>query len=186
MRVHHITPAHSDKNYGKAINSLIAGLPDSDWVCLRDIDTMPLNHRAFIWQCEEIAERGDFDLVSCMTNRLGLQYQLHGKKLSENWDMKHHINIANERVDQYGSEVEELEQHFLVAGVMMLFSVKTWQKVGGFPEGSMQIGGCFLDYLFSKEVQDTGGRIGIAPGIYIFHLYREWAKNVRTQYQHLL
>jgi hypothetical protein len=184
MRVNHITPGSSDKNFGKAINTIIEGLPDDDWICLRDIDTMPLHHRVFFKQCEEIAERGDFDLVGCMTNRQGLKYQLHDGKLSENFDVKHHVKIAHERYEKHGSEVEEIPKG-LIAGIMMLFSKKTWFEVGKFPEGGIQIKGCFIDYLFCKILKDNDYRIGIAPGIYVFHLYREWSENVRLKNEHL-
>ena len=183
MQVHHITPARSDKNFGKAINDVIEWLPDEDWICLRDIDTVPLHHRAFIKQCEQIAERGEYDLVGCMTNRLGLAYQLHKGKLSENWDLKHHIKIAHDRFDQYGSEVEECEG--TVAGVMMLFSKQTWHDIGRIPEGGVQIKGSFVDYIINERVRKIGGRVGIAPGIYLFHIYREWAKDVRMGWQHI-
>jgi hypothetical protein len=75
IKVHHITPGQSDLNWGEAINDIIWELPDDDWVCLRDIDTMPLHHRVFFKQCEDIANANEFDLVSCMTNRLGVGYQ---------------------------------------------------------------------------------------------------------------
>ena len=48
--IHYITPGHSDKNYGKAINDTIRHLPDNDWICLRDIDTMPAYHEKFFEQ----------------------------------------------------------------------------------------------------------------------------------------
>ena len=183
MKVHHITPGASDKNFGKAINTLIEFLPDDDWICLRDIDTMPLHHRVFFKQCEEIAERGDYDLVSCMTNRQGVKYQLHDGELSENFDVKHHVKIAHERYEKYGSKVSDCEP--LIAGVMMLFSKKTWEDVGRFPEGGIQIRGSYLDYLFCKSVQKIGGKIGIAQGIYMFHLYRVWSNSVRHEQKHL-
>ena len=66
--VHHITPGRADLNFGKAINHVIEFLPDDDWVCLRDIDTLPLHHRVFFKQCEDIANSGEWDLVSCKTN----------------------------------------------------------------------------------------------------------------------
>jgi GT2 family glycosyltransferase len=184
MRVHHITPGHSDKNFGKSINELVEFVPDEDWICLRDIDTLPLHHRAFFKQCEEIAERGDFDLIGCMTNRLGLKYQLHGGELSEDWDIKNHIKIAHERYEKHGSEVVDCDS--TVAGVMMLFSKHTWEDIGRIPEGGVSIGGSFVDYIINERVRKIGGRIGIAPGIYLFHIYREWLENVRIGYNHIM
>lgn len=184
MRVHHITPGHSDKDFGRSINELIEYLPDDDWICLRDIDTMPLHHRVFFKQCEEIAERGDFDLVSCMTNRLSVAYQLHDGKMSENFDVKYHLDIAKDRYEEFGSAVKKAEGN--VAGVMMLFSKKTWEDVGGFREGGVMIQGGFVDHVFTESVKKIGGRVGIAQGIYMFHVYREWAtKDIRLTYNHL-
>lgn len=184
MNVHHITPGRADKNLGKAANELIEHLPDEDWICLRDIDTLPLYHVGLFDQCEEIARRNEFGLVGAVTNRLGLKYQLHGEKLSENYDMKHHYAIAKDRFDEYGSEVHETPD--LIAGMFMLFPKQAWLDVDGFPEGHIRIKGCFIDYLFSKAVKRVGYKIGVAKGIYIYHTYRHWVDNVRTRYQHLL
>jgi len=183
MQVHHITPGRADKNLGKAINDLIEFLPEEDWICLRDIDTLPLHHRVFFQQCEDIAKSGEYDLVSCMTNRLGLAYQLHGGKLSEDFDIKNHLKIAHERYEEYGSEV--IDSPSSIAGLMMLFSKQTWEDIGRFKEGGVAVNGSFLDYHFCKGVEKIGGKIGIAQGIYMFHVYREWAKNVRFGFEHL-
>lgn len=184
MTVHHITPGKADLNFGKAINDVIEFLPDEDWICLRDIDTMPLHHRVFFKQCEDIAESGEYDLISCMTNRLGVKYQLHDGKLSDNFDIRHHLQIAYDRYDKYGSNVYDAPGN--IAGVMMLFSKQTWEDVGRFKEGGVQVNGSFLDYLFSSTVKKIGGKIGIAKGVYLFHTYREWEENVRFGYNHLL
>jgi len=184
MTVHHITPGKADLNFGKAINDVIEFVPNEDWICLRDIDTLPLHHRVFFKQCEEIAESGEYDLVSCITNRLGVKYQLHNGELSDNFDIRHHLQIANDRYNEYGSTVEESPGN--IAGVMMLFSKQTWEDVGRFKEGGVQVNGSFLDYIFSSTVKKIGGKIGIAKGIYLFHIYREWEENVRFGYNHLI
>lgn len=185
MTVHHITPGRSDLNYGKSINDLIYDLPNEDWICLRDIDTIPLHHRVFFKQCEEIAARGDFDLVSCMTNRLGVAYQLHGGEMSNNWNIKHHIQIAEQLYDAHGSNVEEPPGNIL-AGVMLLFSKETWYNAGEFTEGGVAVNGHTLDNIFTQRVLRIGGRLGIAKGIYLFHLYRHWAHNARVAQEHIV
>ena len=182
--VHFITPHRADKNFGKGINMLIEGLPEDDWICLRDIDTVPLHHRVLAQQCEEIAAAGEYGLVGAMTNRIGLTYQLHNGKISEDFDIKNHVEIAHQRYEEFGSLVEDSE--FLIAGMFMLFPKKVWSEMGGFPEGSIRIDGKFLDYIFSENVKKLGYKVGIAKGIYIFHIYREWLENVRVKYEHLL
>lgn len=168
--VHHITPARADKNLGKAINQLIEGLPDNDWVCLRDIDTVPVNHVEFIKQCEEIANRGDFDLVSCMTNRLGLHYQLVDGKINESMDFLEHMEIGRKLATEYGSQVAKCPAS--VGGIMMLFSKRTWLKIGKIPEGGIVLGGKYIDYHISEKVSKLRMKTGIAQGIYLFHVYR--------------
>ncbi len=184
MIVHHITPGRADKNLGKALNQLIEWLPDNDWICVRDIDTFPLNHRVFFKQCEDIAEANEFDLVSCITNRQGVLYQCHEGKISEDFNIKNHVKIAKERYEKYGSKVEESPQP-LIAGVMMLFSKQLWEDVGRFPEGGIAYQGSYLDNVLSRRVSSLGGKIGIAKGIYVFHLYREWGSDPRMQQEHL-
>ena len=139
VKVHHVTPGRSDLNFGKSINDIVYQMGDDDWVCLRDIDTLPLHHRVFFKQCEEIAESGEWDLVSCKTNRLGTVHQLHQHKISDDWDIRNHIEIAHQRYEQYGSEV--IQSCGLVAGLMMLFPRRIWEDVGGFEEGGVQVDG---------------------------------------------
>jgi hypothetical protein len=184
VNVHHITPGRSDLNLGKAINDIIRLLPDEDWICLRDIDTMPAYHEVFFKQCEEIAEANEFDFIGCMTNRLGLKHQLHNGKMSEDTNWKSHRNIAKERYKKYGSKVNGTNEY--IAGLFMLFPKKLWLAVGGFPEGGIKIKGAFIDYHFSKAVKDKGFKTGIAQGVYLIHLYRPDAKFARRAIQHLI
>ena len=179
VNVIHITPGRSDKNIGRAINYIVERMEDEDWICLRDIDTLPVNHRDFFKQCEEIAGSGDFDLVGCFTNRLGLSYQLHEGKLSDVSDIQKHVKIAKARTLKHGSNVKRLNKP--IAGFFMLFSRKIWKEAGGFREGGISFeNGWFFDYFFSQAVAKAGGRIGIAEGVYLFHLYR-WESSNPTQ-----
>jgi hypothetical protein len=185
VQVHHITPGRSDKNIGKAINTIIEGLPDDDWICLRDIDTLPMYHEKIYQQCEEIAQRGDFDLVGCMTNRLGLHYQLVGGRKSNDSDIMNHRKIAVDLYNEHGTNVMYMNQ--VIGGLFMLFSKKTWRTVGGFPEGGIQINGHFFDYHFCQKIMRNRLRIGIAKGIYLFHYYRfQNGEDTRRNISHLL
>jgi hypothetical protein len=166
-QVHHITPARSDKNFGRAINQLIEHLPENDWICLRDIDSFPPDHVLFIKQCEQIANNPQgYFLIGCMTNRIGLTYQLVPNMYNE-WDIRKHTEKARELASI--KTIKPLTQMQTVGGVMMLFPKYTWQKIGGFPEGGVKIKGGYLDYHFSKSVK---GKKGIAEGIYLYHNYR--------------
>ena len=182
-KVHHITPASTDKDFGKAINQLIEGMPEHDWICLRDIDSVPAWHEKFIQQVEELAN-GDhgYDLIGCMTNRLGLPYQLV-EGMFDNWDILAHRAKAKEIADN--AKIKPLNATQTVGGVMMLFSKKTWLRAGKFPEGGIRIDGKFIDYHFSKAVAKFG-KLGIAEGVYVLHLYRIEAENTRQATGHLI
>ena len=181
--VHHITPARSDKDFGKSVNLLIENLPDGDWICLRDIDTFPPYHEAFIKQIENIANGSHgFDLIGCMTNRLGLVYQLVPNMFNE-MDIKKHREKAKElsKIDS----ILKLGTGQTVGGVLMLFSKQTWLKAGKFPEGGIRIKGSFVDYHFSKAVHKFG-KLGIAQGVYLFHNYRIDSNDPQRDIKHLL
>ena len=193
--VHHITSGRADKNIGLAINTLVEGLPLNDWVCLRDIDTIPMDHINFFYQCEAIAQRGEFDLVGCMTNRSGLDHQLWDGKISENTDIAYHMKIGKEATKHWGINALEIDN--FIAGFFMLFPVKAWIKAGGFREGSIRIPldksdakktkhkDKFFDWHFCNDVTKAGGKIGLAKGIYVFHLYRLGSENPKKSTGHL-
>ena len=185
VNVHHITPGRSDKNIGRAINEIVKALPDNDWICLRDIDTLPMYHEKIYQQCEEIAQAGEFDLVGCMTNRLGLHYQLVGGRKSNDSDILNHRKIGVDLYNKHGNEIMPIQQ--VIGGLFMLFPKSAWKQVGGFPEGGIQIQGHFFDYHFCKKVMQQRLRIGIAKGIYLFHYYRfEHGEDTRKAVAHLL
>jgi hypothetical protein len=185
VNVHHITPGRSDKNIGRAINEIVKALPDNDWICLRDIDTLPMYHEKIYQQCEHIAQAGEFDLVGCMTNRLGLHYQLVGGRKSNDSDILNHRKIGVDLYKEHGNDIMAIQQ--VIGGLFMLFPKSTWKTVGGFPEGGIQIQGHFFDYHFCKKVMQQRLRIGIAKGIYLFHYYRfEHKEDTRKAISHLL
>jgi hypothetical protein len=185
VNVHHITPGRSDKNIGRAINEIVKALPDNDWICLRDIDTLPMYHEKIYQQCEQIAQAGEFDLVGCMTNRLGLHYQLVGGRKSNDSDILNHRKIGVDLYKEHGNDIMAIQQ--VIGGLFMLFPKSTWKTVGGFPEGGIQIQGHFFDYHFCKKVMQKRLRIGIAKGIYLFHYYRfEHKEDTRKAISHLL
>lgn len=185
VNVHHITPGRSDKNIGRAINEIVKSLPDNDWICLRDIDTLPMYHEKIYQQCEEIAQAGEFELVGCMTNRLGLHYQLVGGRKSNDSDILNHRKIGVDLYNKHGNEIMPIQQ--VIGGLFMLFPKSAWKQVGGFPEGGIQIQGHFFDYHFCKKVMQQRLRIGIAKGIYLFHYYRfEHGEDTRKAVAHLL
>lgn len=180
--IHYITSGNSNLNLGKEINDFVEMIPDTDWVCLRDIDTMPAYHEKFFSICESIA-KSDYDLVGCMTNRLGLKHQLHNGVSSNNTDWNYHRKIGKIRYAEHGNRIEHIQEN--IAGVFMMFPKRTWLEVCGFLEGGICIKGKFIDWYFSNAVKEKHMKIGIATGLYLIHMYRPDAVNTRHATSHL-
>lgn len=167
-KVWYFTPGRGDKNLGAAYNQHCEMVPEEDWICIRDGDTMFLNP---YWpqQIEDIIlEHGsNFPLISCVTNRLGLKNQLpYGFDNDPN--ILNHLERANYLFSTKYLEVTAT--HSETAGLFMLFPKKTWEKIK-FKDGLVN-GNVFIDYEFAHAVKTQLGRIGIAQGLYLFHLYR--------------
>ena len=179
MTVHFPQYFSVSKNFGAAINnacSLI--INDNDWVCLTDMDTMFLRPDAgkHIYDIVE-KYKSDYQLIGCTTNRLAQPYQLYKNRFNEDSDIREHIKIANELHNDFYGVVEPLNK--VVAGCFMLFPITVWRHYL-FQENTP----CF-DSIFSNEIMSGGGKIGIARGLYQFHLYRMWSNDPINDTIHL-
>lgn len=163
---------------GGGLNDAIDLLPDNAMVCVRDGDTLFM---APDWgrQLERIvSDNRAYDLMGCMTNRLRAPYQLHGGVLSCEDSVTRHQEIAAQRWHAHGTEVRELKSG-PVAAMLMLFPKAVWKR-HPFVERSI-----YFDQKFTQDVRDNGGRVGIAQGFYLFHLYRWGQPNPCNYTEHL-
>lgn len=178
-KVHYINYFNTDKNFGKAINDAISLFPKKDWVCVRDLDAMFLRP-----DCgnliQNIVERykDTYSLIGCVTNRLAQPWQLYNMKFSDDSDIRNHIGIANELHNTYGTKVMPFGS--VIAGCFMLFPIKVWAKCK-FAENTPR-----FDFIFTDCVKAKGGKVGIAQGLYQFHLYRMWSENPIEEVAHLI
>lgn len=189
MEIRYITPFSTEHNnlkwpnIGGCYNQVISELPDDCYVCLRDGDTMFLTPD---WgkQIESIIENNsEFDLITCMTNRVGLKHHCCGDYLFNCTNITEHIIHAHSLKQKFGHEVSSGSNLYPITvapGYFMLFHKSLWQKVGGFPEYDIT-----FDRVFSKKVLKDGGKIGIATGLYIFHSYRMLSSNPQNSINHL-
>lgn len=179
-KVWYFTPGRGDKDLGSAYNDHCALVPENDWICIRDGDTMFLNP---YWpkQIEDIIIKHGhrFPLISCVTNRLGLQNQLPFG-FDEDTNILNHLKRANDLFATKYDEVTATKTE--TAGLFMLFPKKTWNECK-FEKG-LTNNGSFVDYTFAFKVRTKLGLIGISQGIYLFHLYRMGKK--KTDINHLL
>lgn len=179
--IHYISPFDINRNYGDNINNAIAKInyDEDDWICLRDLDVAFLTPDAGNLINE--ATKSGYDLIGCMTNRLGSDNQTGNSALFVEPSLFEHYEIASKRLSIYGSEVKPFQ--YDVAGMFMLFSVKIWRKIGGFKNSIV------FDREFTKAVRMNGGKVGIMPGLYVLHCYRLWAPTrdeAKKSVQHLI
>lgn len=160
-------------NIGGEYNRQIAQLPSDDWVCICDHDMMFL-HPESKARMYEIAKSGEYDLYGPLTNRLASTQQAPFSELFDEPDIRLHLQKARE-VHENGLLVEPSRGP--IAGMCMLFSKKTWEKVGGFKEFSIN-----FDQTFSSKIEKKG----IMMGVYVFHLYRFGQNDPKHYVKHLI
>lgn len=175
--IHYLTPFRSDKNIGTAYNEACATAPEGGWICLRDPDTMFLqpDSQALI---EQIVESDPpFDLIGCLTNRLrGGHQRVSG--MFEEKSLLVHMSLASVFRDNNNIEIEPTTQP--IAGMFLLFRKSLWDRIK-FDETA----GMYTDQVFSRDVIKSGGKLGVAQGLYLFHLYRWSSSHPYTDVEHL-
>lgn len=182
INIYHFVPGAGDKNLGRELNKHCAIVPnDEDWILIRDNDTCYL-HPYINKQLEDIILKHgkDYELFSCVTNRLGLKYQLPYGLMDET-DVLKLRELADEHYEKYYDEVVPSKQP--TAGLFMLFQKKTWKR-HKFDDG-LATPGSFIDWRFTNGLLQKRARIGICKGIFLFHYYRMHQENAR-EYKHLL
>lgn len=196
--IYYLTPFCSQKRLGHIHNQYCALVPnDDDYICLMDPDVMFLHPHQMTW-IEDIvtAKGGDWDLLGCMTNRIGVKQQCYKKHIPN------FVGYGDKRDPYQGDTIEVIfdndnilfhmqeaiylhskgtyiiEETDLIAGFLMIFKKSLWNKIK-FQEGIN------FDIKFCEAVRASGGRIGIMKGIYIYHNYRMGKDKIKDK-SHLL
>jgi hypothetical protein len=161
-------PYDINKDLGKKVNDFCEKVPDGDWIIIRDGDTAYLDATYGHLIQGVIDNNKSFDLMGCVTNRLGLEWQVPYPYQTENYDMSFHTLMAQNLKMQHQSRVNRTYMH--VAGLFMMFNKQAWDQIK-FTEKIIDSGG-YMDYHFSSEVLRRNGNVGIMPGLYLYHNYR--------------
>ena len=179
MKFHIIKPWSAERNFGKAINEAIEQLhlPDDskDFVLLMDGDSCFLTPN---WgnQIQSIIENADgYDLIGCSTNRLREPHQLVNGVFGSDTSLQIHYQTALNQQTIHGNKIHPFNHD--IAGMFMLFRYSAW-KNNKFKENT-----AIFDRLFTRGI--TKGRVGIAPGLYVLHMYRLWSNNPKNDSKHL-
>lgn len=182
MKIRYITPFSlehngSAPNIGGEYNQVISELPDDCYVVLRDCDTLFLSSDIGHKIKKIIEDNPQYHVITCRTNRLGIgEPYVVGSKFSET-DVSQHVYFADFLWNKRNTACMEVK---VAPGMLMIFHKSVWQK-HKFEENSI-----FFDKIFSRKLIQSGGKIGLAIGLYIFHLYRWGQGNPKTYKQHLI
>ena len=190
--IYYFAPFDSEKNIGRSHNKHCEIVPNSeDWICITDSDLLFLMSDTKK-QIEDVLRKhgNDYQVFGCLTNRIAsLHQRFNGEPSIANevdWDADtefhcadiiRHKDIANHcRIEHY-DEVKETTIN--VAGFLMIFQKKTWEKYR-FSDNSIR-----FDSEFTDKVKADGGKLGIMQGVYVFHDYRLEHKNPLYYIDHL-
>lgn len=206
--IYYLTPFCTQKRLGHIHNQYCALVPLSDdYICLMDPDVMFLHPHQQAW-IEEIVlsqEGHKYDVLGCMTNRIGNKENLHadgnpennepetgiftaedgsqfswykgktGDNFATNTSIEEQMKVCNWMQKEYRGEIIQAN---ITAGFLMIFRKSLWNKIK-FQEGIN------FDIKFCEAVKASGGKIGIMKGIYVYHNYRMGKDNIKDK-SHLL
>jgi len=176
MNISFISAYSTDKDIGGEYNRLIEMI-DDEYIFIKDGDCLFLTPDYGDKIEKIIKDNPEYDMIGCMTNRLSGSHQRIGQ-MEENPDINYHINMANKLWDDNGSLIYPTFKN--AAAMCMILKKKIWKRIR-FKENC-----CFFDRLFCEEALSLGYQIGIAQGLYVFHLYR-WGKEHPENYvNHLI
>lgn len=169
----------SPPNIGGSINEAIDQLnaDTNDWIILTDHDVCWLRADSKR-QLIEILANTEYDVLGPVTNRLSMPHQVI-EPMFDISDMTEHIKVANyQHETQYGKVIPTTD---ILAAFCLCFRISTWRELGRFTENCIQ-----FDSIFSCDAVNKGYKLGIMPGIYVFHLYRMWSDNAKFDIKHLI
>jgi GT2 family glycosyltransferase len=168
-QINYIISYGYDKKIGNYLNKIVGKFPDSDYICIMDGDTMFFENDFGDYLNEVVNRYPDTHLFGCMTNRLGLDYQLHGGKINNNPSVLYHKDIAVARRMEHGTDAELINRP--VAGFFMLARAMIFKEIG-FQKEIVNPDGRYFDYDFGQRLLAKNGEIRLIKGLYMFHYYR--------------
>lgn len=166
--IYNFTPWSAEKDIGKSYNRCMELLSPGDWGVFLDGDAVFTTYDWGKHITDTIEANPEYDLLTCMTNRVGLSSQIYRVSVWGENDMLKHRQWGEQCWTDYGTEVQDITGGTPLSGVMIAASYNGWKKCGGFPEGGM-LG---IDNAIHKTFEANGYRVGIMRGLYVYHWYR--------------
>lgn len=168
----HVYVPHSqqetDGDLGKAYNDFMEYVKEDDWVCFLDSDAV-FTHREWYRDIENIIkENPDYGLYTTMTNRVGCPYQKFEHVDVNEHNMRYHREVGKSAAEQFKGQLLDITMHrYQLSGVTIIISKKAWKSVGGFIRGFLRV-----DNEIHRQCARAGIKVGLIPGIYVYHWYR--------------
>lgn len=176
--IYYFAPFDSEKNIGRSHNQHCEIVPNAeDWICITDSDVLFLLPDTKK-QIEDIIQKhgNTYQVFGCLTNRIASPHQR-----IDGWFTETNIQLhkAKAQVAQATNYVDVEETDINIAGFLMVFQKKTWDKYR-FSDNSIR-----FDSEFTDKVKADGGRLAIMQGVYVFHDYRLGHDNPMYYIDHL-
>lgn len=167
MKVHILKPYAIDKNLGRAYNEAMRMIPDGDWACLMDYDTMFLTPDCGKILHEYAEKFPNTGMFTCFTNRIHplAADQLLKGVLINNTDVQYHLYLAEQQREKLYT-VTKLNK--LVSGFLMMVNRSTWNDIQ-FTNDMKCLG---VDNDYCARLLDNGRSIVRMDGMYVWHTYR--------------
>ena len=159
-------PYALNKELAIAYNEYCEVVPDNDWICLLDGDSMFLESDYGHIIQSYINKYPECKLFIPTTNRVKRKFQCYKGVISEEPNIKTHRKISKNIRKSF--DIKDLSSKKSISMPCFIFSKKTWQEVGGF-KNTGRVGG--VDLSFSKKVLKIGPCYRM-KGLYLFHYYR--------------
>ncbi len=167
MKIHILKPYSIDKNLGRAYNEAVKLIPDGDWACLMDYDTMFLTPDCGRILHEYASLFPNTGMFTCYTNRIHPQsiHQLYQGEIIESNDIADHIPLAEEAKKNL---YKATSLDTVISGFLMMIKKETWKDVQ-FSENRLCLG---VDNDYCARLMDNGRSILRMNGMYVWHTYR--------------
>jgi hypothetical protein len=164
MKVHILKPYDLDKNLGRAYNEAMSMIPEGDWACLMDLDTLFLTPDAGSILHEYVTAYPETGIFTCRTNRIHplQKCQLYFDQPSDNDSISFWVDEAY----KVRAGVTQINQ--VISGFLMMISKSTWNEIK-FSESGKCLG---VDNDFSQKILASGRDIKCMDGLLVWHTYR--------------
>lgn len=176
--IYYFAPFDSEKNIGRSHNQHCEIVPKAeDWICITDSDVLFLLPDTKKQIEDVICKYGnEYQVFGCLTNRIASPHQQFSH-FDDTTDIWAHKTIAKHCYCTHYDEVKEASIN--VAGFLMIFQKKTWEKYR-FSDNSIR-----FDSEFTDKIKADGGKLAIMQGVYVFHDYRLGHENPMYYIDHL-